>query len=631
MAEGTDNRLGKVAIVFGASEFPHGGPRIADNQAFARSADGFMRYLRRESGLNLPFDNVLNLFNESSSVFDQDQKITDFLSEKKEAKDIIIYYVGHGGFLSDRDYFLALRSTRQHKEHLTGMQIKSLAESLQPLTAGRRLYLILDCCFAGEAVREFQTNELSTIIEKKTYENLPESGTSLLVAASKDEPAIAPADNPFTMFSESLLEVLQTGIVEKPSMLSLLDVGLQTRRLIESKYGLSAVRPEVHAPKQGGGLTVTVPLFPNPVGREKVPSFIPGVPLTVEAATKMLHAAPPAKIKMLHELFAIYSLHSTFYYEVTDVSEFLSHYQKAFDNPNIISQETAKQMFDEARERLASFVLTPDQQDYYTERMQLFDHVREPILSALPSREQCLTMIAETDKQLLIPFLVKQYFSSSANIARQHTRDLILECVERLSLGKELISIPEREITGVEPGDYEFQQTIVLARRILGAEFDQWYRSLRGQSYEEELRTYEQKQEERSRVEERRREEALQQALDEFRPKDGSVAPKLNRKQANMLIEKLASIIDELESRAEPPSDDLKASIHRAKYLLKKYSPDAAFRIHRAEILSDAPYLNSYGSNNDVGKDLISTTKRELAVVIEILEIDLAGSDFEPP
>src|SRR4051812_15042856 len=106
--ESTDDRASKAAIVFGASEFPYGGPRIAANEAFARSADGFMRYLRRESGLHLPNDNVLNLFNDSSSVLEQDQKITEFLSDKKAAKDIIIYYVGHGGFLSDRDYFLAL-------------------------------------------------------------------------------------------------------------------------------------------------------------------------------------------------------------------------------------------------------------------------------------------------------------------------------------------------------------------------------------------------------------------------------------------------------------------------------------------------------------------------------------------
>ena len=96
---------------------------------------------------------------------------------------MVFYYVGHGGFLADREYFLVLRSTKKGREQLRGLRIRALAQLLKEHAPQHRVYLILDCCFAGEAVREFRSGELGLLLEKETFDAMCATGTALLVAA----------------------------------------------------------------------------------------------------------------------------------------------------------------------------------------------------------------------------------------------------------------------------------------------------------------------------------------------------------------------------------------------------------------------------------------------------------------
>jgi hypothetical protein len=249
-----------VAIVLGATEFPGYGAQL-NNLAFGRSSAAFLGYLQDVLGLRA--GQILDLFDDPASVIDLDERISSFLARNTDSKNVIIFYVGHGGFLADREYYLAVRSTRKSREHTTGMRIKAIAETLSQFAGDKNLMLILDCCFAGEAVKEFQSNDLATVVESKTFDALPEAGTALLVAASKDEPAISPASKPYTMFSESFIKVLTEGIGGKPERLSLRDVAIRTQALIKSQYGLIAVRPEVHAPRQRGINVADIEIFPN--------------------------------------------------------------------------------------------------------------------------------------------------------------------------------------------------------------------------------------------------------------------------------------------------------------------------------------------------------------------------------
>src|SRR5208282_1164449 len=259
MPERIEASNGIAAILLGASVFPYS-ERISPQSAFAASATAFRDYLQTE----LPETRILWLFDDSSTVIEQDERIANFLDKNDSCGSIICYYVGHGGFLADREYFLAIQATKRNREHTTGFRIKALAETLNQATANKNLFLILDCCFAGEAVKEFQSTEISEVVQRETFAALPAVGTALLIAASKDEPAISPMGNRFTMFSESLIDVLTTGIPNRGEKLSLSEVGSQIQTLIQERYGLEAVRPEIHSPRQTGIDVTMLPIFPNP-------------------------------------------------------------------------------------------------------------------------------------------------------------------------------------------------------------------------------------------------------------------------------------------------------------------------------------------------------------------------------
>ena len=263
-----------VAVILGASEFPYA-DALPASPAFVGSASAFTEYLKSEHGLGLTDAQVLDLFDNDDNIIEQNDRLTEHLVRNENASDLIIYYVGHGGFLPDREYFLALRSTKRGAEGVTGLRIRALAHSLEEHFPGKRVFLILDCCFAGEAVAQFQSGELATIVENETFDALPAIGTSLLVAASKDEPAIAPTGAAFTMFSDCFLEVLRKGIADGREKLSLTEVGEVVQKLVRSKFGQRGVRPEVHSPRQGGGDVAKIPLFPNPAYSPPKPNALP--------------------------------------------------------------------------------------------------------------------------------------------------------------------------------------------------------------------------------------------------------------------------------------------------------------------------------------------------------------------
>jgi hypothetical protein len=206
---------------------------------------------------------VCDLFDSSSSVIKIDDLVSRFLQRTKNIKNVILFYIGHGGFLHNREYYLAIRSTKKLKEHLTGLRISALAHTLNGYIGERNLFIFLDCCFAGEAVEQFQTNDLAKIVETKTYYALPSAGTALLVAASKEEPAISPYGSKYTMFSEALLNVLENGVPNAGDMISLHQIAQATQETIKSKHGLAGVRPEVHSPRQRGIDIAGLRVFPN--------------------------------------------------------------------------------------------------------------------------------------------------------------------------------------------------------------------------------------------------------------------------------------------------------------------------------------------------------------------------------
>lgn len=252
-----------VAIIMGSEEFPLWEKHFWKT-AFRNSANAMYEYfISEQNGLALPVESVLNLFGNDGSPEKQDRFIIGIL-ERKRPKSIIIYYVGHGSFLADRQYCLYLRNTDPKRRNYTSLKLRDFSETLREFARDAQVFLILDCCFSGAAMKEFMGDDLSNLVEAQTFASLPKIGTALLAASSKDDPAIAPDGGKFTMLSEALLSVLREGIKAKPALVSLREISGAVEKLIWSKHGMNAVRPEIHTPRQLNADIADMPFFPNP-------------------------------------------------------------------------------------------------------------------------------------------------------------------------------------------------------------------------------------------------------------------------------------------------------------------------------------------------------------------------------
>jgi formylglycine-generating enzyme required for sulfatase activity len=254
-----------LAILLGGSAWPKS-PQLAASAAFAASARGFREYLTDASGFGLPDSNILDLFDSTKTAPEIVEDVQNYLRQRMSAqpmpRDLFLYYTGHGGFISGRDYFLAVRSTIEGLEGTSSIRVSDLASALRNGARDVRRFLILDCCFAAAAFKEFQSTP-GAAARLQTLDAFPRRGTTLLCSSSSRSVSIAPEGERFTMFSGALLDVLRQGDASLETLLSLEDVGLRVGDLIRHKYDDRGVRPEVHSPDQRDEDIARIPVFPN--------------------------------------------------------------------------------------------------------------------------------------------------------------------------------------------------------------------------------------------------------------------------------------------------------------------------------------------------------------------------------
>jgi len=185
-----------------------------------------------------------------------------FLRSADSPTDLIVYYVGHGGFMIDAmensEYFLALRATTDADRYATGLRANDLAQAINRNAASLRAIIILDCCYSAKAVQYFSGGDPVADSSSK----IP-FGLTLFTASPPRQEAVVPLGGNRTMFSGCLLETLESGIPDKGPLLTLNEIADQVRHLIRQRYPDDGVRPEVHSPRQRVGDVAGVPLFPN--------------------------------------------------------------------------------------------------------------------------------------------------------------------------------------------------------------------------------------------------------------------------------------------------------------------------------------------------------------------------------
>jgi hypothetical protein len=192
-------------VVLGASRFPH--LEGLDNPTFARSA-AKAKALFGSPTTVFERTAVLDLFDEAKTPAEVVDAIDRHIDAYPDMRDLLVYYCGHGSFLRDRTYFLTLAGTRRGREASTGLKLRELRHDLEGKLLDRRLYLILDCCYAGEAVKEFMGPSVERAVESEVMAALPPRGWTMLAASAPDREAIAPAGHELTMFTGALAHVL---------------------------------------------------------------------------------------------------------------------------------------------------------------------------------------------------------------------------------------------------------------------------------------------------------------------------------------------------------------------------------------------------------------------------------------
>lgn len=249
-------------ILFGASDSEHYSDLA--NPAFLSPARAFQTVLSNPR-FSL-FDHgvaVLDLFDAPDDPRGLFTKVRDFIRVEPDLSDVLVYYCGHGSFLNDHTYLLLLRGTDPDMAEFTGLQPRFMRSQFERHLAARRLFLVLDCCFAGAAAQEFMSDAGQPLVMQQFRDAFPSQGAVLAVAASKHSVAIAPKGETMTMFTGSIVETLTKGLSDADQSLSFRQVIEAARRHILHNFGSSGVSPELHSPMQDHGDIADMPFFYN--------------------------------------------------------------------------------------------------------------------------------------------------------------------------------------------------------------------------------------------------------------------------------------------------------------------------------------------------------------------------------
>lgn len=268
-----------LALLLGASEWPDS-PDFHGSKAFSNAMMRFKDYLFDPRYLGLLQENVLDLFDTSDGPHLIDRKIRAFLGHRilemkqsrNEASDLLVYFVGHGGFVGrDSTYYLAVRCTSTENATVSGIPVEALASSITNKARYLRRIIILDCCYAAAAFTSFQSEGPARLGINQTRNAFEKSaktigkGTALLCSSGKNVASQIASDQSCTMFSKALLQALYQGDIRQQttSYFSPRQIADLTGEILENMFDGKAPQPEVHSPERSMGDVADLPFFPN--------------------------------------------------------------------------------------------------------------------------------------------------------------------------------------------------------------------------------------------------------------------------------------------------------------------------------------------------------------------------------
>lgn len=254
--------------------FPNTG--FTSSEAFAHSVELFKAEIFGEVGLDVPSDNVLDLFDSLLKGPDQIEKIEKFVQQRElilrsrgGLRKLIIYYVGHGGF-STGEYFLAVRKSNKESYARTSIRFKDLAESIKKCAHWLYSFFIIDACFAAKGTTYFMAEPID-LINKQADTDLSGIGVCLLCSSASDKVSYILPDESCTGFTKALVAAAMNGHRDGSQDLTLDDLCIlsweQLQQFSEeyrqNQVEFIATQPEIHTPRRNGQDPAKIPLYPN--------------------------------------------------------------------------------------------------------------------------------------------------------------------------------------------------------------------------------------------------------------------------------------------------------------------------------------------------------------------------------
>ena len=124
---------------------------------------------------------------------------------------LLVYFAGHGLVDADDDkLILGLPGCDPAAPYERGVPYEWIRRAVADTRARRRV-VILDCCYSGRAGAEIGGTGTDAVAAKALTD-----GTSLLVSAPANRPAMAPSGEKYTAFTGELIRLLREGLRPPP-------------------------------------------------------------------------------------------------------------------------------------------------------------------------------------------------------------------------------------------------------------------------------------------------------------------------------------------------------------------------------------------------------------------------------
>lgn len=225
------------AVFIGTSTSPNDEENLPPLPHVVNNISDLIRLFKDPDVIGLDDSSIVKILDEDEAtavlgkVVDAARAATDTL---------LVYYAGHGlyGDAKEPLYLVAKNSTSE-KKAFNAIPMSKLRQAITESPARRRI-LILDCCYSGSV---FAGAMASNNVEDAIKQSISLEGTYGVAAAPANHKALAPPGKRLTAFTEQLVDVLDNGLPDKGSTLTLGDVFGEVRARLHRKANMPV--PEV--------------------------------------------------------------------------------------------------------------------------------------------------------------------------------------------------------------------------------------------------------------------------------------------------------------------------------------------------------------------------------------------------